>query len=127
VLFSDPAPPEIYSLSLHDALPICAKAPQVAVPPVDLWIQVHVREPSIETVESLLALRAADDLTDTWRQDVHCSDGPPVVVHAHVERLDVLRVVHHDDGRLDVVLAQPALVLGLHVHAPVNGTLERLT
>ena len=83
-------------------------------------------EPAIEIVEPLLALRAADDLADAGRQDVHRRHGLPVVVHAHVERLDLLRVVHHDDGRLDVLLGQPALVLGLQVHAPAHGKLERL-
>jgi hypothetical protein len=35
-----------------------------------------------------------------------------VVVLPHVERLDVLRVVHHDDRALDDLLGEEALVLG---------------
>src|SRR5207302_10565782 len=33
-LFSNPAPPDIYTLSLHDALPICKPAPAAAKPAV---------------------------------------------------------------------------------------------
>src|SRR5215813_14795433 len=40
--FNDTATTEIYTLSLHDALPICAAAPPVPVPPSgrfsDMWV-----------------------------------------------------------------------------------------
>ena len=45
---------------------------------------------------------------------------------AHVERLDLLGVVHHHHRAADVLLGQPALVLGLQVHAPLHGELELL-
>jgi hypothetical protein len=47
--------------------------------------------------ELLLALAAADDLADPRRQHVHRRDRRAVAVDPHVERLDGLRVVHHDD------------------------------
>jgi hypothetical protein len=49
-----------------------------------------------------------------------------VVVLPHVERLDVLRVVHHRDRALDDLLGEEALVLGLQVHAPRHRELELL-
>src|SRR5580700_6506973 len=49
-----------------------------------------------------------------------------VVVHPHIERLDVLRVVHHDHGLLSVLLGEIALVLRLQVDAPAHRKLELL-
>jgi hypothetical protein len=84
---------------------------------------VHAR---VEHVEALLALAAADDLADAGRQHVHRGDGAAVVVLPHVERLDVLGVVHHRDRALDDLLGEVALVLGLQVHAPRHRELELL-
>jgi hypothetical protein len=50
----------------------------------------------------------------------------PVVVHAHAEGLDGLRVVHHDDRLLRVFFGQIALVLRLQVDAPLDRELELL-
>src|SRR5216683_2666339 len=72
----------------------------------------------IEHFEPLLALAAADDLDDPRRQHVHRPDGPAVIVDPHVEGLDVLWVVHHDDRLLRVLFREIALVLRLEVDAP---------
>ncbi len=58
-----------------------------------------------------------------WRA---ARDRPAVVVHPHVERLDVLRVVHHDDRLLCVFFSEIPLVLRLQVDAPVDRELELL-
>jgi hypothetical protein len=58
-----------------------------------------LRHARVEAVEALLALAAADDLADAGREHVHRGDGAAVVVHAHVEGLDLLGVVHHHHGR----------------------------
>ena len=88
--------------------------------------EVHLAHPRVEDVEALLALAAADDLADARGEDVHRGDGLPVVVDAHVEGLDLLRVVHHHDGTADVHLGQVALVLGLEIASPLGGELELL-
>jgi hypothetical protein len=80
----------------------------------------------VQDLEPLLALAAADDLADPRRQYVHCRDGAIVVFQAHIEGLDRLRVVHHDDRFLCVFLGQVALMLGLQVDAPVDRELEFL-
>ena len=85
-----------------------------------------LRHARVEHVEPLLALAAADDLADARRQHVHRRDRLAVVVHAHVERLDVLRVVHDDHRLLRVLLGEIALVLGLQVDAPLHRELELL-
>src|SRR6266852_3645061 len=104
----------------------CAIAAQIAVPGVVLPVDVALRHARIQHLEPLLALAAADDLTDARRQYVHRRDRPAVVVHPHVERLDVLRVIHHDDRLLRVLLREIALVLGLQVDAPLHRELELL-
>jgi len=53
-------------------------------------------------------------------------DRPVVVVETHVERLDLLRVVHQDHRLADVLLGDVALVLGLQVDAPLGPELELL-
>ena len=49
-----------------------------------------------------------------------------VVVEAHVEGLDVLGVVHHDDGATDEGLGQVALVFGLQINPPAYVEFELL-
>src|SRR5262245_51739741 len=81
-----------------------AVAAQVAIPGEALLVDADLRHARVEAIEPLLALAAADDLADARREHVHRGDGPAVVVHAHVERLDALRIVHHDDRLLRVLL-----------------------
>src|SRR6266849_538235 len=92
-----------------------AVATEIAVPGVVLLVDAALGHARIEHFEPLLALAAADDLADPRRQDVHRRDGPAVSVYPHVERLDVLWVVHHDDRLLGVLFGQVALVLRLEV------------
>ena len=81
---------------------------------------------AVQRGEPLLALAAADDLADPRRQYVHRRDRPAIVVHPHVEGLDGLRIVHHDDRFCGVFLGQIALVLRLQVDAPFDRELELL-
>ena len=99
---------------------------EIAIPFVVLARIMQRRHARIEHIEPLLALAAADDLADAGREHVHRGDGAAVVVDAHVERLDVLGVVHHDHRLLDVLLGQIALVLRLQIDAPVHRKLELL-
>ncbi len=75
----------------------------------------------VEHVETLLALAAADDLADAGDEAVRRRDGLAVVVHAHVESLDVLGVIGDEDGLFEHFLGQVALMLGLKIDAPLTG------
>ena len=77
-----------------------------------------------EHVEALLTLRTADNLANAGNQAIRSGDGLAVVVEAHVEGLDVTRVVGHERGALEVLLGEEALVLGLKVNAPGDRVLE---
>jgi hypothetical protein len=90
-----------------------------------LLVEVHRIHAPVEHVESLLALGSTDDLADAGSEYVHGRDGFLVVVEAHIERLDVFRVVHYDYGPANVV-GQEALVLGLQIQPPFHGELEAL-
>src|SRR5689334_18392440 len=85
---------------------------EIAVPRIHLRIEAELGDALVEDVEALLALRAADDLADAGREHVHRGDGAAIVVEAHVERLDLLRVVLHDHRAADVLLGEEALVFG---------------
>ena len=81
-------------------------------------------EPGVEHVEPLFALRAADQFANAGSEHVHRGHRLAVVVDAHVERLDLLGIVHHHDRPSDQGLGQVALVLGLEVDAPFHRKLE---
>src|SRR6476661_449188 len=49
-----------------------------------------------------------------------------VVVYSHVEGFNILWIIQHDDGPLDVLLSEIALVLRLQIHSPLHGKLEFL-
>ena len=83
-----------------------AVAAQIAVPGVVLPVDGALGHAAVQYVEPLLALAAADDLADPGRQHVHRGDRSAVVVHPHVERLDVLPVIHHDHRLLGVLLVR---------------------
>ena len=101
-----------------------AIATQVKVVLVLLGIHPQLLDALLKHVQSLLALRAADDLPNAGYQAVCCGNGLAIVVQAHVERLDVARVVGHERGALEVLLGEVALVLGLEVDAPGDRVLE---
>src|SRR5689334_14379178 len=89
-------------------------------------VEVHFGHELVEHVEAFFALGAADDLAHAGGEDLHGGNGFAVVVDAHVEGLDVLGVVHDDDGLLEMVLGEVAILLGLEVDAPLDGELELL-
>src|SRR5207248_5397496 len=83
----------------HRAIPS-----QIAIPAVMLTVEAGGGHPRIENVESFLALAAADDFSDARGQNVHRGDGAIVVVDAHVESLDLLRIVDDDHLLFRVLL-----------------------
>ena len=99
-------------------------AAQVKVVLVLLGIHAQVLDAGFEQIQALLALGAADNLADTGNQTVGGGDGLAVLVHAHVERLDLGRVVGYEGRALKVLLGQEALVLGLQVDAPADGVIK---
>ena len=57
------------------------------------------------------AFGAADDLADFREEHVHAAHGLAVVVELHIEGFDLLRIVGHDHGALEMLLHQIALML----------------
>lgn len=101
-----------------------AVAAEVQVVLVLVLLHAELLDAALEDVEALLALGAADDLSDAGDEAVRGGDRLAVVVLAHVERLDVLGVVGDERGLLEVLLREVALVLGLEVDAPLDRVLE---
>mmetsp|Transcript_11425 Transcript_11425/g.47912 ORF Transcript_11425/g.47912 Transcript_11425/m.47912 type:complete len:372 (+) Transcript_11425:50-1165(+) len=94
--------------------------PEVHVPLVLRGVEPAFRHAALHDVDALLSLRAADELAHPGHEHVHRGDGFVVVVQAHVERLDVLGVVVHDDRLLVHLLREVPLVLGGEVDAPLH-------
>lgn len=101
-----------------------AVAAEVQVVLVLVLLHAELLDAALEDVEALLALGAADDLSDAGDEAVRGGDRLAVVVLAHVERLDVLGVVGDERRLLEVLLREVALVLGLEVDAPLDRVLE---
>ena len=100
---------------------------KVYVPPVILFAKTTLFHTRQKHVKALLTLASADDLADAGHQKVHCGNRLAVVVEAHIERLDLLGIVDHEDGLLVDHLGEVSLVLGLQIAAPGNGILELVT
>ena len=101
-----------------------AVAAQVKIPVVVGGVQAQLLHAGLQHVEALLTLRAANQLTDAGNQHIGGGHGLAVLVLAHVECLDFLRVVGDEHGLLEDLLGQIALVLGLQVGAPLHFILE---
>src|SRR5215831_11201023 len=54
---------------------------QISVPTVVLFVDAAFRHACIQNLEALLALAAADDLTNAGCKHIHSSDCPAVVIH----------------------------------------------
>src|SRR5687768_9952205 len=74
-----------------------AVAAQIAIPTEAFLVDADLVHALVQAREALLPLAAADDLADAGGEHVHRRDGLSVVVLAHVESLDRLRIVHDDD------------------------------
>ena len=99
---------------------------QLQIPPVILGVHAQLLDARLEHIVSLLALGAAAQLAHGRHQQVGRGNGLAVLVHAHVEGLDVLGPVGDEYGLAEVLLGQIALVLGLKVAAPVDRILKLL-
>ncbi len=114
-----------------------AVATRVEVPPHVLHRDVEFLDAAHQLVVVLLTDAAADDLADLREEHVGALYGEAgealtlalflhVVVELHVEGLDFLRVVDHDDRLLEVFFHQVALVLACQIHTPTHRELELL-
>ena len=101
-----------------------AEPAKVEVPAVLAHIKPQLLDALGQQVIALLALAAADDLADARHEQVGRRHRLAVVVQAHVEGLDVLRIVGHKHGLFVHLLGQIALVLGLQVDAPRHRVFE---
>ena len=116
----------------HQALEAQAKAcvaasaiaAQVEVVAVLVRIHPQLGNAALQHVEALLTLRAADNLAYARHEAVGGSHGLAVIVQAHVESLDLGRIVGDEDRLAKVLLGEVALVLGLQVAAPAHRILE---
>ncbi len=100
---------------------------QIAIPAVVRRVQTHLSHTRIQYVQTLFTLRTTDDLTNARSQNVHRGNRFTVFVKAHIERLNIFRVVFNDDRCFEVFLCKITLMLRSQVNAPVNRVLEFLT
>ena len=105
----------------HKALKSKAKArmfctailAQIQIPPIIFLFQLEVLHPLLEDLQALLTLASADDLSDAGYQQVHSGDRFAIVIQAHIERLDLLRVIGHKYRLSKDLFCEVFFVLGL--------------
>ncbi len=111
------------------------EATGIEVPPHVLHWNVTGLDLVEQLVVALLTNRTADDFANLWEEDVGTLNGLLHLltiedrlfgINLHVERLDLLRIVGHDDRLLEVLLDEVTLVLAGQVVAPVAWKLELL-
>ena len=91
-----------------------------------LRVEILFAHALIQNVQAFLPLAAANNLAHARHEHVHGPHGLPVIVEAHVKRLQRPRVVVQDDRTLEMLLGQILFVLGLQVVAPSNRELPTL-
>src|SRR5690606_21050195 len=91
----------------------CAEPSQVQIPPEFLFIDIEILELLLEHFQAFLPLGSPDDLPDSGEQHVHGTYGLSILVQAHIEGLDVRRVIKEDHRAVKVFFNQIALVFAL--------------
>ena len=83
-----------------------AVAPQIAVPPVVLRVHAQLADALLQYLQSLLALAAADDLTNAGDQTVRRRHRLAVIVDPHIKGLDLGGIVGDEHRALEHLLRQ---------------------
>ena len=69
---------------------------------------------------------AADDFANLWKEDISALHSFSIFIEFHVECLDFLGIVSHDDRLLEVFFNEVALVFGGQIAPPVDGEFKLL-
>ena len=91
---------------------------QIQIEVVVFFLHAALFDAGQELLVVVFTLAAADDLADAGHEAVAGCHGLSVGVQLHVEGLDLLRIVGHEDGALEDLFGQKTLVFGLQVAAP---------
>ncbi len=97
-----------------------AELSQIPVPPVVLFFHAKLLYPLIQTVQALFPLASADDLPDAGHQKIRRRNGPVVIIHAHIKRLDIPGIVLYKYRLVEDLLRQVPLMFGLQVNPPFH-------
>ena len=81
-----------------------AEAAQIQIPPVVFGLLAQLFNAGRKPVQTLFALRTADELADARHQHIHCGHGAPIVVLAHIKCFDFLGVIIHSHGPAKMIL-----------------------
>lgn len=104
---------------------------QIEIPVIRLSVQPGMRDGALEVRQTFLPERTADEFPDSGNKEVkacdgrcRCRRGRGVVVQAHVEWLQRLRIVCHEYRRAEFLAGEVLLVLGLQAGAPLGRVFE---
>ena len=97
---------------------------KLQVPPIVVALHAKLLDARFKYIESLFSLAAAAQFSDAGNEQIGCGDGLSVVVHAHVEGLDLFGIIGYEYRAAEVLLGKISFVLGLKVAAPIRLVLE---
>ena len=97
---------------------------KIAVPPVVGLVETAGCDELVENVEALFTLGSADNLADERGKKIHACASLAILVQAHVESLDLGRVVSNEGGALENLFGDVSLMFSLQVLTPCNWEFE---
>src|SRR5699024_12677640 len=91
---------------------------QIELELIILSVKPHFIHALHQLVVVVLSLASSDNLTDSRNQTVHSRNRLSILVHLHIERLDILRIVRYEYRTLIDLFRQVTLMFGLQITAP---------
>src|SRR4030067_98843 len=91
---------------------------KLQIPPVVIRVESVSGDPLLEFFIIRFTLASADDLAQPRHQDIHRPNGFIVLVHLHVEGLDLFRVVGYDHRPGVYFFRQKFFMLTLQIDSP---------
>ena len=93
----------------------------IEIPPNVFVRHSHFFGASHERIVVFFTNRTTDDFTDLREEHVGALHRFAVFVGLHVERLNFLRIINHDDGLLEMLFHEIAFMFGSQVATPIYG------
>ena len=96
----------------------------IQIPFISGDIHIQFFHPGFQEIQTFFSLRTAYQFTDMRHQQVAGCHGLSIVVLAHIERLDVFRIIRQENRSVDDFFTQITFMFGIEVHAPADFVFE---
>ena len=91
---------------------------KIKIEVIILFLKSQLVHTFLKFLNVILSLASTDDLTDSRHQTVHSCNSLVILIHLHVECLDLLRIICYKYWFLKDLLCQITLMLCLQIASP---------